>query len=144
MINNKDIVHYVEFFYPYNPDVANSMEDTVIIKVQERDPSPFFYDEGNFKIGFRFFDVNNGNSPLIRENRSNVSPIYYYGRYLSEEEIAYIHEIMPFTIKSTRMIQCFCEYLATKLNDDDIPIEEYIKSKTNDGIMPKKKFHTQK
>lgn len=140
MTNINNIVHYVEFFYPYNPDVSDSTEDTYIKQVQEREPSLFISDERNSKIGFRFFDVNNGSSPLIRENRSNVSPIYYYGKYLSNEEITYIHEIMPYTIKSTQMISCYCGYLATELNDGDIAIEDWIKSKTIDNVMLKKKL----
>ena len=140
MLNNKDLVHYVEFFYPYNPDVANSMEDTDIRQIQERDPLLYIDNEQDFKIGFRFFDVNRGNSPLIHENRVNLSPIYYYGKNLSEEEIAYIREIMPHTRKSIRMIHCYCGYLATDLNDGDITIEEYAHINTINRTMSKRKL----
>lgn len=139
MTNSNNIVHYVEFFYPYNPDVGNSMEDTDIKQVQERDPSLFVGNEINSKIGFRFFDINNGSSPLIHENRSNVSPIYYYGKYLNDEEISYIHKEMPYTMKSICMIQCQCGYLVTELNDGDTTIEDYMKSRTIDVII--KNFH---
>jgi len=137
MINSQNLVHYVEFFYPYNPDVTNSMEDTDIRRIQERDPLLYTDNEQDFKIGFRFFDVNNGNSPLIRENRINISSIYYYGKYLSEEEITYIHKIMPNTRENIRMIQCYCGYLATDLNDGDITVEEYKNINTNKRIMHK-------
>lgn len=120
--------HYIEFFYPYNPDVADSMEDTLSMPVEERDPSLFIdIDEKNI-IGFRFFDIEKGSNYMNRSNRKNISPIYYYGEYLSSEEIEYIHNIMPYTSSQKNMIQCYCGYLATDLKEGDITIEYYLKS----------------
>lgn len=123
-MNNME--HYIEFFYPYNPDVADSMEDTLSIPVEEREPS-LFINEKNI-IGFRFFDIEKGSNYMNRSNRKNISPIYYYGEYLSSEEIEYIHNIMPYTSSQKNMIRCYCGYLATDLKEGDITIEYYLKS----------------
>lgn len=122
------INHYVEFFYPYNPDVAISMEDTDIKLIEERNPL-LFIDDSLSKIGFRFFDVEVDKNPLIKENRKNISPVYYYGKYLTQEEIDYIHNIMPYTLISSSMIKCDCGYLVTTLNDGDTVVDSLVNAK---------------
>lgn len=126
MENVDNLTHYVEFFYPYNPDVANSRDETSIKKVPERNPLLLANNEYNNKIGFHFFDVNQNNNPFLKENRINISSTYYYGEYLTADEITYIHEIMPYTKGINRMIKCFCGYLVTHLTDEDTTIQEYI------------------
>ena len=132
-MNNME--HYIEFFYPYNPDVASSMEETSSLQIEERDPT-LFIDEKD-KIGFRFFDVENGSNYMNKSSRNNISPIYYYGEYLSSEEIEYIHSIMPYTSSQKNMIRCYCGYLVADLKEGDITIEHYIKSLNNENSANK-------
>lgn len=121
----KDLKHYVEFFYPYNPDVASSMDNTDIHLIEERNPL-LFVDDKSIKIGFRFFDVEDNGNPLIKENRINISSMYYYGRYLIQDEIDYIHIIMPYTYQNNIMIKCFCDYLVTDVNVEDTIFDEVL------------------
>ena len=115
---------YVEFFYPYNPDVGDSMKDTLISRIEER--NPMVYADRRDIIGFRFFDVKPGLNYMNVDNRTNISPIYYCGEYLSFDEVAYIHSIMPYTSDKTVMIRCYCGYLVTDVNCGDMTIRDYV------------------
>ena len=55
--------------------------------------------------------------------------MYYYGEYLTKEEIDYIHSIMPYTLKNNLMIRCYCGYLVTDVLEDlKIATDESIRS----------------
>lgn len=128
-----NLKHYVEFFYPYNPDVAFSMDNTDIHLIKERNPL-FFINEKDVKIGFRFFDVEDNKNPLIKENRINISSMYYYGKYLTQDEIDYIHSIMPYTYQNNVMIRCFCDYLVTDVFEEDKIVDEVLNKSLNKKI----------
>lgn len=80
--------HYVEFFYPYNPDRGYSYT-TYERKIEERDPLKFL--DNDCAYGFRFFDVKVAIVPEEVSNelgfpsgyklmgkRSNYSNMFYY------------------------------------------------------------------
>ncbi len=120
--------HYIEVFYNYNPDRGNQDDFTTIHIITDRDPL-LYIEKYKGAIGFRFFDVNGLDSFQICEKRKNVSSIYYYGRYITEEEIHQVHKVLPYTSSITKMIDCDCGCLITNLNEDDITLEELINPK---------------
>ena len=131
--------HYIEIFYPYNPDHGDIFENAEYKIIETRNPLHFINEsKNNGKIGFRFFDVDESSNPAIIKNRTNISPIYYYGEYLSEEEILKIHEIMPYTIHSTSMIRCYCGYISPFLNDGDTPVKYYQETHTFQKVLQNK------
>ncbi len=116
--------HYIEVFYNYNPDRGTQDDFTHLHSIDDRNPL-LYIDKYNVAIGFRFFDVDIFDNPWDKEKRKNISPIYYYGRYMTEQEIKQVHKSMPYTINNKKMIQCFCGCVVTNLNEGDIPLEEY-------------------
>ncbi len=124
MSNEKEIKHYIEVFYNYNPDRGTQEDFTYSHIVTNRDPL-LYMERFHGAKGFRFFDVDVSDNSLNKEKRTNISPMYYYGRYMAEQEIEQVHNVMPFTINITKMIYCYCGCLVTDLNEGDMTLETY-------------------
>lgn len=124
MLRKEEMKHYIEIFYNYNPDRGTQKDFTFLHVITDRNPLLYIEEYNNAK-GFRFFDVDVSDYPLDKEKRKNISPIYYYGRYMTEQEVEQVHEAMPFTISITKMIMCYCGCCATNLNEGDMTLEEY-------------------
>lgn len=124
MFDSENINHYIEIFYPYNPDRGTQEDFIYCTVINNRNPL-LYIEEYNGANGFRFFDLNVSDSPLNKKKRKNVSPIYYIGRFLTEEEINKVHEIMPYTSTIYTMVECHNGCLITDLNAGDIAIGAY-------------------
>lgn len=116
--------HYIEVFYNYNPDRGTQDDFTFIHVITDRNPL-LYIEKYNGSKGFRFFDVDISDDFYNKEKRKNVSPIYYYGRYMTEEEINQVHEAMPFTMDKKKIIDCYCGCYITNLNEGDMTLNEY-------------------
>lgn len=117
--------HYIEVFYNYNPDRGNQEDFTSIHVITDRNPL-LYMEKYNESKGFRFFDVDVLDNFYDKAKRKNISPIFYYGRYMTDQEVEQVHKALPFTISITKMIDCYCGCFITNLNEGDITLEEYI------------------
>lgn len=125
--------HYIEVFYNYNPDRGTQDDFTSIHVITDRNPL-LYIEKYNGSKGFRFFDVDISDDFYNKEKRKNVSPIYYYGRYMTEEEINQVHEAMPFTMDMKKIIDCYCGCYITNLDEGDMTLDEYASLVNNEKI----------
>ena len=125
--------HYIEVFYNYNPDRGTQDDFTYIHLITNRDPL-LYIEKYNGSKGFRFFDVDILDNFYDKAKRKNISPIFYYGRYMTDQEVEQVHRTLPFTISITKMIDCYCGCFITDLNKGDMTLEEYANLVNNEKI----------
>ena len=124
MQKEEKVRHYIEVFYDYNLDRGTQDDFTYIHVITDRNPL-LYIEKYNGAKGFRFFDVDAFDNFHNKGKRKNVSPTYYYGRYMTDQEVEQVHKAMPFTISITKMIDCYCGCWITNLNEGDMTLEEY-------------------
>ena len=128
--------HYIKKYVSIN----NNLEfDYVIFPISNRNPlSDDIYDSSSI-IGFQFFDISTiilDSGESFSGEMKNFSPIYYYGKRFSKEEVD-ISKIKFDMDDSTSIddiksiIKCDCGAIIPIINNDDMTMDEYQDSLLN-------------
>lgn len=143
--------HYVEELWTVYLDKKIPFDvpyETSISPVLERDPLLLNHDiNRRIMIGFRFFDrieATLEDGEKLFGERKNISPTYYYGQrlfYPKDERCLGMFWANYMVEKGiTSVIKCDCGCFITNPKEENMTVEEYIKSvKENEGKQKKLK-----
>ncbi len=127
--------HYVEEFFPVNPDRGSQFE-SLVRTISEREPLKIY---DNLVSYFRFFDITEAildDGEVLCGQRKNYSCVYYCGKRLNRNEISELGTFWEnFCIEKgiNSVIKCYNGELITNPSEGNITIDE-LQEKTNDKI----------
>ena len=123
--------HYVEEFFPVNPDRGSQFE-SLVRTISEREPLKIY---DNLVSYFRFFDITEAildDGEVLCGQRKNYSCTYYCGKRLNRNEISELGTFWEnFCIEKgiNSVIKCYNGSLITNPSEGSITIDELQESK---------------
>lgn len=131
-IEGIETTHYMEMFWPVK-DEQTGLYKTTINQVLDRDP--LIYNNSNnagIMLGFRFYDVRTviiSDTDKVIGEPSNYSPMYYFGKRLSIENMRDISSLKETVTSmesqgSKTAILCTCGAIITNPSVGDLTVEE--------------------